>query len=100
MFVRHPSGPAAGLTFINVATGNQRANTRSPSVTCTGTVGSASFACSLGNPVPPGQGRYLTADVSLIDQFQNVVTNTSGSDLTVSLSQTVSTTASAACSND
>ncbi len=81
------AGPAAGLTFSNVTTGNQKGTTRSPSVTCTGTVGSASFSCSLSNSIPQGQGRYLTADVSLIDQFQNVVTNTSGSDLTVSLSQ-------------
>jgi len=51
--------------------------------TCAGTVGTASFVCT----VAPQSGFIsMSADVTLIDQFQNVVTN-SGSAITVSLSQ-------------
>ena len=41
------------------------------------------------SPAPPrGKTRFMTARVVLIDQFQNPVTNSSGSDIGVTLSQT------------
>lgn len=80
------AGAAAGLSFTDVTTGNKRM-TADPAVSCTGTVGAASFACSLSPQAPGGTARFMTARVTLIDQFQNPVTNPSGADVTVSLSQ-------------
>ena len=71
------AGPAAGLTFTGVTS-----NLLPASAPCTGTVGSPSFICT----VTGGALVAMGADVTLIDQFQNVVTNTSGSAITVSLS--------------
>ncbi len=72
------AGPAAGMSFSNVSTTNGAST-----ATCAGTVGTASFVCT----VAPQSGFIsMSADVTLIDQFQNVVTN-SGSAITVSLSQ-------------
>ncbi|HEY2240236.1 MAG TPA: hypothetical protein VGI21_15665 [Streptosporangiaceae bacterium] len=78
------AGPAAGLTFTDAATGYGRRGTPAQ-VTCAGTVG-ASFSCTASPAPPRGQARFLTARVMLIDQFQNPVTNSSGSDIDVTLS--------------
>jgi hypothetical protein len=80
------AGPAAGLSFTGVTTGNVR-TVQGAAVTCTGTVGAASFACSLTPEAPGGAARFMTARVTLIDQFQNQVTNPPGAGVTVSLSQ-------------
>ncbi|HEX4254960.1 MAG TPA: hypothetical protein VH089_07730 [Streptosporangiaceae bacterium] len=80
------AGPAAGLTFTDASTGNGRRGAPAQ-VTCAGTVGD-SFSCT-ARPAPPrGKARFLTARLVLIDQFQNPVTNSSGSDIDVTLSPT------------
>jgi hypothetical protein len=78
------AGPAAGLSFTGASVGNGR--TRIPAqVTCSGPVGD-SFSCSVSPAPPPGKNRSVTARVELIDQFQNVVTNSPESGLDVTLS--------------
>lgn len=80
------AGRAAGLSFTDASTGNAQGS--SPArVTCTGSAGD-SLSCTLSPAAPRGTSRFMTARVQLIDQFQNVVTNTSGSAIAVSLSQT------------
>jgi hypothetical protein len=66
------AGPAAGLSFTNVtpALGSPVA------ITCTGTVGTSGYTCTVNNPSLLGAVSY-TAQVTLIDQYQNVVTGTS-----------------------
>jgi hypothetical protein len=73
---------AAGLSFSNVST-----NSGAATVTCTGTVGSATFACTISPGSASASSRYMTANVTLIDQYQNVATN-SGSAISVTLTQT------------
>lgn len=89
------AGAAAGLSFIDVATGTAKGSD-DPAVTCAGTVGAGSFACRLSPGAASGTGRFMTAQVTLVDQFQNVVTGTSGPAIKVSLSQTGGTSVSAA----
>ena len=77
---------AAGLSFTDASVGNGQGGAPAE-VTCSGTVGD-SFSCTV-SPVPPrGKARFMTARVLLIDQFRNPVTNSSGSDLDVTLTQT------------
>jgi hypothetical protein len=85
------AGPPAGLSFSNVSTDNGAAV-----ASCTGAVGSVSFACTITPASGTGAGRFMTADVTLIDQFKNPVTNSSGSAITVSLSQAGGTSVSPA----
>jgi hypothetical protein len=80
------AGQAAGLSFTDASTGNGRGGTPAQ-VTCTGTVGD-SFSCTVSPAPRRGKARFMTARVVLIDQFQNPVTNSSGSDIDVTLSQT------------
>jgi hypothetical protein len=75
------AGSAAGLSFTNASIDSGTSVT----VTCTGTVGSSSFSCTLSSNSPNGNGESMTASVLLIDQFQNPVVNTSGATITVSL---------------
>ena len=73
------AGTPAGLSFSSVTPA-----LGSPiPVTCTGTVGTSSFVCTLTSSL--GSAVSYTAQVLLIDQFQNLVTNT-GSGIQVSLS--------------
>jgi hypothetical protein len=53
----------------------------SPALTCTGSVGSLS--CSSVNE--SNAAATLTAKISLADQYQNIVTNTTGSSITIDL---------------
>ncbi len=78
------AGPAAGLTFTDASTGNGRRGTPAQ-VTCVGTVGD-SFSCTASPAPPRGKARFVTARMMLIDQFQNLVTNSSGSGIDVTLS--------------
>jgi hypothetical protein len=80
------AGQAAGLSFTDASTGNGRGGTPAQ-VTCTGTVGD-SFSCTASPAPRRGKERFMTARVVLIDRFQNPVTNSSGSDIDVTLSQT------------
>lgn len=75
---------AAGLGFTNATIDGGTVTT----VSCTGTVGSTSFSCTLSPTSGNGSGHSMTANVTLIDQFQNLATNTSGSTITVSLAAT------------
>jgi hypothetical protein len=75
------AGPAAGLSFTDVMTEEGPAT-----VTCTGTVGSDSFACTISPQSGDDLGRHMSGFVTLIDQFQNLTT--SSSPVTVTLSQT------------
>lgn len=74
------AGPAAGLSFSNVSTNSGPATT-----TCTGVVGSVTFGCTISPESAGDSDRFLTGDITLIDQFQNPTT--SASDVSVSLSQ-------------
>lgn len=56
-------------------------------VTCAGTAGAASFACTLSPQATGRASRFMTARVTLIDRFQNPVTNPSGAGVMVSLCQ-------------
>jgi hypothetical protein len=80
------AGQAAGLSFTDASTGNGRGGMPAQ-VTCTGTVGD-SLSCTVSPAPPRGKTRFMTARVVLIDQFQNPVTNSSGSDINLTLSQT------------
>ncbi|HWG16006.1 MAG TPA: hypothetical protein VG268_22295 [Streptosporangiaceae bacterium] len=80
------AGPAAGLSFTGASAGNGRGS-HPADLTCSGTVGS-SFSCTLSPAPPRGKSRFMTAQVELIDQFQNVVTSTGASGIDVALSQT------------
>ena len=77
------AGTAAGLSFTGVTTGTGR-TTRSAAVTCTS---GGIAACTLSPPAPAGRFRSMSAQVTLVDQFQNPVASASGSAVTVSLSQ-------------
>jgi len=77
------AGAAAGLTFTGVTAGTGRF-TRSAAVTCTS---GAASACTLSSRAPRGTSRFLSAQVTLVDRFQNPVANSSGGAMTVSLSQ-------------
>ena len=77
------AGTAAGLSFTGVTTGTGR-TTRSAAVTCTS---GGIAACTLSPPAPAGKFRFMSAQVTLVDQFQNPVASSSGSAVTVSLSQ-------------
>jgi hypothetical protein len=76
------AGAAAGLIFTNATNKNG-----SVTITCTGTVGASGFTCTNSNS-SGGNGRSNSARISLIDQFQNITTNTTGSAITVTLSST------------
>jgi hypothetical protein len=80
------AGQAAGLSFTDASAGNGMSS-RPANLTCSGTVG-ASFSCILSPAPRRGRSRFLTVRAELIDQFQNVVTNTGGSGIDVALSQT------------
>jgi hypothetical protein len=80
------AGQAAGLSFADASTGNGRGGVPAQ-VTCTGTAGN-SLSCTASPAPPRGKARFMTARVALIDQFQNPVTNASGSDIDITLSQT------------
>ena len=72
----------ADLSFTGVTTGTGR-TTRSAAVTCS----SGAAACTLSPQAPAGKSRFMSAQVTLVDQFQNPVASSSGSAVTVSLSQ-------------
>jgi hypothetical protein len=80
------AAPAAGLSFTGASAGNGQSS-RPANLTCSGIVGD-SFSCTLSPAPPRGKSRFMTAQVELIDQFQNVVTNAGGSGIDVALSQT------------
>ena len=77
------AGTAAGLAFTGVTAGTSRF-TRSAAVTCTS---GAAAACTLSPRAPRGTSRFMSAQVTLVDRFQNPVANSSGGAVTVSLSQ-------------
>ncbi len=81
------AGAAAALSFANASVGNAN-TTKYPAVKCTGSADGASSSCVLSSDVPGGKSRFMLAQVRLIDQFQNVVTNKSGTSIAISLSQT------------
>ncbi len=58
---------AAGLSFSNVTYNNGKSTT----ITCSGTVGSSGFTCTLATS--PGADGTITADVVLVDQYLNPV---------------------------
>jgi Bacterial Ig domain len=73
---------AAGLTFTNATNKNG-----SVTITCTGTVGTSGFSCTNSN-ASSGNSRFASAKIALIDQYQNITTNTTGGAISVSLSST------------
>ena len=77
------AGTAAGLSFTGVTTGTGRI-TRSAAVTCTS---GPAATCTLSPQAPAGESRFMSVQVTLVDQFQNPVASSSGSAVTVSLSQ-------------
>jgi hypothetical protein len=78
------AGRPAGLSFTDASTGNAEGS-HPARVTCSGSGGSLS--CTVSSAPPGGTSPFMTAQVQLVDQFQNVVTNTSGSAIDVSLTQ-------------
>ena len=60
-----------------------------PTLTCTGPVGSLTTCTSTGEGSLTGNGnagkRTVTAEIELLDVYGNVVTNTTGSSITVSV---------------
>jgi hypothetical protein len=78
------AGRAAGLSFTSASTGNAESS-HPARVACSGSGGSLS--CTVSPAPPGGTSPFMTAQVQLVDQFQNVVTNTSGSAIDVSLTQ-------------
>jgi hypothetical protein len=78
------AGRAAALSFTGASTGNAQGS-RPAQVSCPDTDGPAS--CTLSPAPPRGKSRFMTAQVQLVDQFQNVVTNTTGSAIDVALTQ-------------
>jgi hypothetical protein len=78
------AGRPAGLSFTDASTGNAEGS-HPARVTCSGSGGSLS--CTVSPAPPGGTSPFMTAQVQLVDQFQNVVTNTSGSAIDVSLTQ-------------
>jgi hypothetical protein len=61
------AGAAAGLSFSSVTYDSGKSTT----ITCSGTVGDSSFACTLA--ADPGDNGTITADVVLVDQYLNPV---------------------------
>jgi hypothetical protein len=81
-------GTAAGLTFTAATVSSSNGgNNVATTLTCSGTVGSTSFSCT-NSPAGSGNSRSVTAKVALIDAFQNLTTNTTGSTITVGLTST------------
>jgi hypothetical protein len=78
------AGTAAGLSFTGVTTGTSH-STRSAALTCTS---GATTTCTLSSQAHGGMSRFMSAQVTLVDQFQNPVANSSGGAVTLSLSQT------------
>jgi hypothetical protein len=76
------ASPAAGLSFTGASTGNATSS-RPARVTCSG--GGSSPSCRVSPAPPRGKSRFMTAQVQLVDQFGNVVTNSSGPAVDVSL---------------
>jgi hypothetical protein len=76
---------AVGLVFSGVTDGNAN-KTNSPTVNCTGPASSTS--CTVSTEAQKGTGRFLSGQVGLVDQFGNAVTNSGGSPITVTLTQT------------
>ena len=72
---------AAGLVFSSVTVGNAN-KTSNSTANCT----VSNTSCTASPEAPGGKGRFLTAQVGLVDQFGNTVT--AGSDVTVTLTQT------------
>ena len=71
---------AAGLVFSSVTVGSA-SKTSNSTANCT----AARTGCTASPEAPKGTGRFLTAQVGLVDQFGNVVS--AGSDTTVTLTQ-------------
>lgn len=78
------AGPA-GLSFSSVTTGSNSGNAVA-SVTCTGTVGSAGYACTISPEVVSGKSRFMQAVVTLVDSSGNQIDNP-GAAITVNLSK-------------
>jgi hypothetical protein len=74
-----PAG-AAGLVFSNIIIGNQNKSSSSTAA-CTGPVGNSS--CTVSSDPPGKTGRYLSAQVGLVDQFGNAVTSSGGTTVTL-----------------
>jgi hypothetical protein len=76
---------AAGLVFSGVKDSNGN-KTNSPTVSCTGPASNTS--CTISTEVQKGTGRFLSGQVGIVDQFGNAVTDSGGSPITVTLTQT------------
>jgi hypothetical protein len=76
------AGRVAGLSFTGASDGNAQGS-HPATVSCTGTGGSVS--CTLSPAPPRGKSRFMSAQVQLVDQFQNVVTNSTGPAIDVAL---------------
>ncbi len=79
------AGPAAGIIVSNTTT------SPSPALSCTGLVGNLS--CSSTGEAN-SSGNVLTAKLTLVDQFQNPVLNTTGTNITIDLTKPASGTGS------
>jgi trimeric autotransporter adhesin len=77
-------GVAVGLSFANAHIGSSTATT----VTCTGTVATASYSCTLSPSSGFNTNLSVTAMVDAVDQFGNPAPNPYGQDVAISLSQT------------
>jgi hypothetical protein len=74
------AGAAAGLIWTNASTKSGAAT-----VTCSGAVGSASFVCAISPDNGSGNGRFFTANASLIDAYQNIAKNSSTGAISVAI---------------
>jgi hypothetical protein len=75
------AGSAIGLTFAN-ATNNNGAVT----VTCTGPI--ATLTCTASPDNKPGNNRFLTANIAVVDAYRNSAVNATGTSIVVQLTTT------------
>jgi hypothetical protein len=76
---------SAGVASFTGVTSGTSHSTRSAALTCTS---GATTTCTLSSQAHGGTSRFMSAQVTLVDQFQNPVANSSGGAVTLSLSQT------------
>jgi hypothetical protein len=74
------AGTAAGITFANASNRNGAV-----SVTCTGPI--ATLTCTPSTVNAPGNGRFFTANVMLVDAHQNPAINTTAGAIVITLTR-------------
>ena len=74
------AGTAAGITFANASNRNGAVN-----VTCTGPI--TSLTCTPSSVNAPGNGRFFSANIMLVDAHQNPAINTTAGAIVVTLTR-------------